>query len=108
LANKTAGKADLVIGKDSWVRAESAAKKVALAPVAMLSGLDGSTTQKGVVVVAGIDPALTVNDLKGYKVLFGPAEALERHAAAFALVEDLGMETPAKPDIAAEGSAAAG
>jgi len=107
LARKGVKGADLVIGKDSWVRAESAAQKVPLTHVAALTGQDGRTTQKGIVVVASGDPALQVTDLKGYTTLFGPAEAEERAAAAFELFKDLGVDVPAKPEVSAKCSAAA-
>jgi ABC-type phosphate/phosphonate transport system substrate-binding protein len=93
---KTDNRADLVIGKDSAVRAEAAAGKLALTHVAALTGLDGKTTHTGLVMVCTTDPALTVTDLKGYRVFFGPAEAEERHAAAVELFKDLGMDVPAK------------
>jgi ABC-type phosphate/phosphonate transport system substrate-binding protein len=107
LARKGVKGADLVIGKDSWVRAESAAKKLPLTHVASLTGQDGKTTQKGIVVVPSGDAALQVTDLKGYTTLFGPTEAEERHAAAFELFKDLGVDVPAKPEISTKCSAAA-
>lgn len=96
LEKKTGGKVDLVIGKDSVVRAEAAKNKVAITQVAALTGKDGLTTQTGLVVVAGADPALTVESLKGYQLVFGPADAEEKHGAALALFKDLGVSVPAK------------
>jgi len=107
LARKGVKGADLVIGKDSWVRAESAAQKLTLTHVASLTGQDGRTTQKGIVVVASADPAVQVTDLKEYTTLFGPAEAEERSAAAFELFKDLGVGVPAKPEVSTKCSAAA-
>src|SRR5947208_8698004 len=49
LLKKTGGKADLVIGKDSMVRAEARLNKLEVTHVAALTGKDGSTTQKGLV-----------------------------------------------------------
>ena len=92
------GKADIIIGKESMVRAQAAEQKLGAVPVAALTGTDGSTTQTGLVVVAGKDPAVSAADLKGYKVLFGGDSAEEKHAAALALFKDLGVTTPAKPD----------
>lgn len=98
LQKKTGGKVDLVIGKDSVVQAEAKANKVAVTCVAALTGKDGLTTQTGLVVVAGADPALTVESLKGYRVVFGPSDAEEKHGAALALFKDLDVPVPAKLD----------
>lgn len=91
LRTKTGGKADLVIGKDSVVVAEAKAGKLAVSRVASLTGKDGATTQTGLVVVAAADPALAAESLKGYRIVFGPAEAEEKHGAALALFRHLGV-----------------
>jgi ABC-type phosphate/phosphonate transport system substrate-binding protein len=96
LQKKTAGRADLVVGKDSVVRAEAASNKVPVTHVAALTGKDGATTQTGLVVVAKDDPALAAEQLAGYAVYFGPAEADEKHGAALALFKDLGVSLPTK------------
>lgn len=98
LVKKTGGKADVIIGKDSIVRAEAKGNKVEVTHVAGLTGKDGVTTQKGLVVVAKGDSAKSVEDLKGYAIIFGPAEADEKHGAAMALLKDLGVSVPAKPE----------
>lgn len=95
---KSDGKADVIIGKDSVVRAQAGKAKMTAVPVAALTDKEGKTTQTGLVVVAGKDPAVSAADLKGYKVLFGEAAAEEKHAAARTLFKDLGVEMPAKPD----------
>jgi ABC-type phosphate/phosphonate transport system substrate-binding protein len=92
------GRADIIIGKESVVKAHAAEKKLGAVPVAALTGTDGTTTQTGLVVVAGKDPAVSAADLKGYKVLFGEASAAEKSAAPMALFKDLGVDVPAKPD----------
>lgn len=94
LQKKTAGKADLIIGKDSVVRAEAKTNKVGVAHVAALTGKDGVTTQTGLVVVAKDDPALAAESLAGYTILFGPAEADEKHGAALTLLKELGVSVP--------------
>ena len=96
LLKKTGGKADVIIGKDSVVRAEARGNKVEVAHVAALTGKDGVTTQKGLIVVARGDPAVTAEDLKGYSIIFGPAEADEKHSAALALLKDFGVSAPSK------------
>jgi ABC-type phosphate/phosphonate transport system substrate-binding protein len=94
---KTGGKADLVVGKDSMMRAEAAAQKLSLTHLAALTGLDGKTTQTGLICVAGTDKVLTAGDLAGYEIHFGPAAAEEKHGAAVALLKDLGVAVPATP-----------
>ena len=98
LQKKTEGKADIVIGKDSMVRADAKAAKMAVQHLACLTGKNGETTQKGLFVVPKDDPALSADGLKGYKILFGPAKADEKHAAAIALLKDLGVSAPAEPE----------
>jgi len=98
LAKLTAGRADLVIGKDSVVRAGAQAAKLALTPVASLTDKTGKTTQTGLFVVANADPALTSGDLKGYRMLFGPADYDEKHGAALTLLKELGLPVPATPE----------
>lgn len=99
LAKKTDGKADLVIGKDSVIRAESKAAGLTVSHLLCLSGKDGLTTQTGLVVVASSDKAVSADQLKGYTIYFGPAEADEKHAAAAVLFKDLNVPVPAKPEI---------
>src|SRR5687767_16011361 len=57
LKEKSEGRADLIIGKESVVRAESKANKLPAVPIAALTGKDGKTTMTGLFVVAGTDPA---------------------------------------------------
>lgn len=99
LTRKTDGKADLVIGKDAATRTEAATNKLALTPAAALTGLDGKTTQSGLLMVATSDPALTASELKGYVIFFGPPEADERHAAALTLLTELEVPVPAKDKL---------
>jgi ABC-type phosphate/phosphonate transport system substrate-binding protein len=101
LLKKTGGKADLIIGKDSVVRAEARLSKLEVSHVAALTGKDGATTQKGLVVVPKDDPAKSVEDLKGYKIVFGTSTADEKYAAAMTLLKDLGVPIPAKPETCA-------
>jgi ABC-type phosphate/phosphonate transport system substrate-binding protein len=98
LTKKSDGKADIIIGKESVVAHDAKENKIDAVPVAALSGKDGKTTMTGLVVVAGKDPALGAADLKDYKVLFGEAKAVEKHAAPMALFKDLGVPVPAKPE----------
>jgi ABC-type phosphate/phosphonate transport system substrate-binding protein len=96
LTRKTAGKADLIIGKDSVVRHGAKENKLGIAHVAALTGKDGKTTMTGLWVVAGKDPAVTAADLKGYELLFGTSDADEKYRAALALLRDLEVPIPAR------------
>ncbi|MFO0877832.1 MAG: PhnD/SsuA/transferrin family substrate-binding protein [Gemmataceae bacterium] len=93
---KTGGRADLVIGKDSVVEAGAAANKLAISRLVSLTDKQGKTTQTGLWVVAAKDPALSVADLQGYDLIFGLADAAEKHAAALNLLDDFGIKAPAK------------
>ncbi len=96
LTKKTSGKADLIVGKDSVVRAGARANKIDVACVAALTGKDGKTTQTGLWVVADKSAALTASDLKGYKLIFGPSDCDEKHSAAIALLKELAVPIPAR------------
>lgn len=87
----------LIIGKDSVVRAQGAKHKLDVSLLARLVGKDGKTTQTGLIVVRAADPAQKVEDLKDYRILFGPSECDEKFAAARKLLEKSGVElAPAK------------
>jgi outer membrane protein assembly factor BamB/ABC-type phosphate/phosphonate transport system substrate-binding protein len=86
--------AHLIIGKDSVVRADAAKHKFKATPLAQLTGLDGKTTQTGLIVVPSADPAQSVADLKGYRIIFGPGDCSEKSSAARELLESAGVELP--------------
>lgn len=96
LKKKSEGKADLIIGKESVVRADIAANKLSCTPIAALTGVDGKTTMTGLFVVAGLDKAITPNDLNGYKILFGAKSSIEKHDAALAVLKDAGIKVGEK------------
>lgn len=93
---KTAGKADVIVGKDSVVRAGAKANKLDVVPVASLTDKEGKTTQTGLWVVAGKDPALSVADIKGYDLIFGFEDAAEKYSAALALLKEFEVKVPDK------------
>lgn len=101
LTKKTAGKADLIIGKDSVVLAGAKENKLTVTRVAALTGKDGKTTQTGLIIVPAKDAALTLEDIKGHKVLFGPSDCDEKHAAPLALLKDFQFPLPKTLDTAA-------
>lgn len=86
---------DLAIGKDSVVRHDAAAIKLGATPLARLTGKDGTTTQTGLIVVRSADPAQNVDDLRGYRILFGNAECDEKFSAPRKMLAAAGVELPA-------------
>ena len=97
----TKNKLDLIVGKQSVIRVQAAAAKIPLTPLAMLTDRDGKTTLTGLFVMRGDDPAKSIADLKGRKVLFGSADCDEKHAAALAAMKSLGLPLPAVPETRA-------
>jgi ABC-type phosphate/phosphonate transport system substrate-binding protein len=100
LKGESAPRADLVIGKESVVLHDAKAAGLTMSKVAMLTGKDGLTTQRGLVVVPAADAAKGIQDLKEHRIYFGPAECDEKHAAAFRLLKEHGVAIPAKPETA--------
>jgi outer membrane protein assembly factor BamB/ABC-type phosphate/phosphonate transport system substrate-binding protein len=99
LRGEAKGHVDLIIGKQSVVIFDAKERQMPIRPLAMLTGKDGTTTVTGLFVVLAKDPAKQVSDLKGYKVLFGPAESVEKHGAAIAALRAVGVDVPEKPDV---------
>ncbi len=97
---KENARADLIIGKQSVILHDAQTAKLQVKKVAMLSGKDGLTTQRGLLVVATADPAKSVADLKDYQIFFGPQECDEKHGAALRLLEKNGVASPAKLETA--------
>jgi ABC-type phosphate/phosphonate transport system substrate-binding protein len=91
LEKKTGGKADLVIGKDSVVRKQAIRAGLALSHVAALTGLDGKTTQTGLFLVPAKDSALSIADLKGYRIILGAEDCDEKNLAAQNLIVQSGL-----------------
>jgi len=85
------GRADLIVGKQATVLYDARECKLAVRPLAMLTGKDGSTTITGLFVVPSRDPAKTAADLKGYRIFFGGPEAEEKNAAAKAALRAAGV-----------------
>jgi len=92
LRDDTAGKADIVVGKHSVVAAYAQQLKRKLTPTFALAGKDGKTVFQGLVVVPAADPARSIEDLKGYRVIFGPKDCDEKHSAAMTLLQAAGVE----------------
>jgi len=90
------GSADLIVGKESVVVFDAAKMKLEVRPVARLTGLDGTTTVRGLFVVRADDPAKTLRDLSRSKIVFGPTCAAEKHEAALAELKAQGLPIPKK------------
>ena len=88
---------DLVIGKFSLVASDAKRSGLNVRTIAMLTGKDGEMTQTGLFVVRQGDSAKSVEDLKGRRILFGPAEEDEKHSAALAVLEAFDLPLPKKP-----------
>ena len=95
----TDNQADLIIGKDSVVRADAASADIEVAKIASLTDKLGATTQHGLIVVRHNDAAQKPADLKGYEVIFGPAASDEKHSAAIELLKSAKVEIPDKLSI---------
>lgn len=89
---------DIVIGKHSVALAHAENLKIDLQPVASLTDKEGLTSQHGLLVVRNEDPAQSVSDLKGYRLLFGMPECDEKYAAPIALLRGAGVEIPESPE----------
>jgi len=91
---ETNSRADLIIGKDSVVRADAQGAKLRVSPLAQLTDKMGSTKQRGLIVVNNLDPAQMVSELSGYTIIFGPSEAAEKHSAAMELLKTTNVTIP--------------
>jgi len=99
--NKSSQKrVDMIIGKDSVVRHELQQAKIPAIGIARLTDKEGEATFTGLVVTAADDPAKSVADLKNHRLVLGPPDCDEKHAAAIKLFEKHGISVPEKPDIA--------
>lgn len=98
---ETGGRADIVIGKHSVVLADAKRAKHPLDPMLALTGKDGQTMMSGWFVVPATDPAVKVADLNGYRIIFGPAECDEKHAAAIKLLQVNKVSVPAELETCA-------
>ncbi len=94
----SSGRVDLIIGKQSMVKWDAAERKLDVRPLAMLTDPEGRTTLTGIFVVPGTDPAQSLADLAGYRVLFGPADSDEKRSAAIAALKKAGVAVPEKPE----------
>lgn len=95
------GEPHLMIGKASVTEAELARSKGRPSMcLARLTDARGGTVFQGVLVVRSDDPAQRVSEAVGYRVIFGPENCEEKHAAALALMQTFGYETNGVPETA--------
>ena len=91
---KTGGQADLVIGKRSVVLSDARRAGLQIEPLAALGNKDGKLNQCGLLVVRSDSPARTPADVKDFRLILGPADCDEKHAAARELLTQHGIELP--------------
>lgn len=101
LKEEKAPSIDIVVGKHSVILADLKSLKRSGTPIASLTGMDGSTTMRGLFVVRKEDPAQNLSDLrgKGYRVLLGPAENDEKYAAPLAVLKSQEIAIPQQEEI---------
>jgi len=89
-----ADRADMVIGKDSVVRADATAANVSLAAVCALTDKTGSTVTSGLFVVATEDVAESLEETVDYAIYAGRSEHAEKHALALDALRHAGLPDP--------------
>jgi len=99
IQRSSAKRVDMVIGKDSVVRDQLQKAKMPATGIARLTDKQGSINFTGLVIVTADDPAKTIADLKNHRILLGPADSDEQHAAAIKLFQKHGVTLPEKPEI---------
>ena len=90
IKDKSQGRADIIIGKDSVVRAD--AKSLGLGefePAVALTDKQGVTSMRGLFVVKKECPAASLLDIDNYQILFGPQKCDEKWMAPRATLKKL-------------------
>lgn len=95
---ETSGKADIIIGKHSVVLHDSNLAKHPVRPIARMTDKKGDVTQHGLIVVRKDDPAQELDDLAGYRILYGGIEAEEKSSAAEEALEKAGVKLTNKKE----------
>lgn len=104
---KSEGKADIIVGKHSVVLSDSRDSKLNVKPLARLTDLKDKVIQTGLFVVRSEDPAKTVEDLKGYRIFFGPEDCDEKSASPMAFLKEHNVALPSPIETAPSCSNAA-
>lgn len=92
LEEEAKGKAHLVIGKDSVIRHDAKKSQRGLIPMAQLTDMQGSVMQRGLFVVLKDDPAVTLLDIEGYSILWGPEDCDEKSEAPRRTLKELEID----------------
>lgn len=87
---------DLIAGKSSLVLYDAKRVNLAIRPIGELTGMDGSVSLHGMIVVRSDDQAENLADLKGRTILFGPDSETEKSDAAIDAFKAAGI-TPEQP-----------
>lgn len=82
---------DLIMGKQSAIEHDSRETRLKITRFAGLTDRKGALTFQGLFIVRSGDPARSLRDLKGKKILLGPAADAEKHGAARAALEKAGI-----------------
>ena len=91
-APRTGGRADIIIGKEAVVELDARTAKISVRKIAKLSGLDGSTGTRGLFVVRRDDPAKSLADVIGRRIVIGPDEDREPSEVALATLRAVSGE----------------
>jgi outer membrane protein assembly factor BamB len=89
-----ADRADVVIGKDSVVRADAEKAGAKLEAGWALTDPDGSIETRGLFVVAADDAAESLDEILDYAVYVGRPEHAEKHTRALEALRDAGLPDP--------------
>jgi hypothetical protein len=87
------GSKTLFIGKDSVVRFDTKAMKLDVVPLAQLTDVRGGVNQHGLFLVHNENPATSLLDLEGYRVLWGPEKCDEKMSSPKAKLKELEIGT---------------
>lgn len=104
---KSGGAADIIIGKHSVVLSDAKQSGLSLRPLAQLTDLKGKVVQTGLFVVRSADSAKSIEDLRGYRILFGPEDCDEKSAAPMAWLKEHGVSLPEQIETSSSCSNAA-
>ena len=82
---------DFIVGKKSIVEFDAATEKIQIKPLAKLTGLDGRTDLRGVFLVRKENKSKGIKELLGQKIVLGPVEDEDAHAAAIRTLKATGV-----------------